>query len=125
MARAKNPPAKVVSNDEKMRKGPPTKTVGKADPPVTKAPLGGSTTGSSGNKAKANSPPQAGQGIQRRRVRPGTVALREVRKYQRSTELLFRKGVFHRMVRDVVQEVNSVGPLSPTLNSQYQRVTSL
>jgi hypothetical protein len=34
-----------------------------------------------------------------RRYRPGTVALREIRKYQRSTELLIRKLPFARLVR--------------------------
>ena len=33
------------------------------------------------------------------RFRPGTVALREIRKYQRSTELLIRKLPFARLVR--------------------------
>jgi len=35
------------------------------------------------------------------RWRPGTVALREIRKYQKSTDLLLRKLPFQRMVRDV------------------------
>lgn len=33
------------------------------------------------------------------RYRPGTIALREIRKYQRSTELLIRKLPFARLVR--------------------------
>ena len=33
------------------------------------------------------------------RYRPGTVALREIKKYQRSTELLIRKLPFARLVR--------------------------
>lgn len=33
------------------------------------------------------------------RYRPGTVALREIRRYQRSTELLIRKLPFARLVR--------------------------
>ena len=37
-----------------------------------------------------------------RRFRPGTVALREMRKYQRSTELLIRKLPFQRLVREIV-----------------------
>jgi len=36
--------------------------------------------------------------------RPGTVALREIRKYQRSTELLIRKRPFQRLVREIAQE---------------------
>lgn len=38
-------------------------------------------------------------GALKRRYRPGTVALREIRKYQRSTELLIRKLPFARLVR--------------------------
>ena len=38
-----------------------------------------------------------------RRYRPGTVALREIRKYQKSTDLLIRKLPFQRLVREVVQ----------------------
>ena len=40
-----------------------------------------------------------------RRFRPGTVALREIRQYQKSTELLIRKLPFQRLVREIVQEM--------------------
>merc|ERR1711959_337061 len=40
-----------------------------------------------------------------KRYRPGTVALREIRKYQKSTELLLRKGPFQRLVREIAQDV--------------------
>jgi len=36
--------------------------------------------------------------------RPGTVALREIRKYQRSTELCIRKLPFQRLVKEVARE---------------------
>jgi histone H3 len=36
--------------------------------------------------------------------RPGTVALREIRKYQKNTELLLRKLPFQRLVREVAQD---------------------
>ncbi|KAI1704843.1 core histone h2A/H2B/H3/H4 domain-containing protein [Ditylenchus destructor] len=39
-----------------------------------------------------------------RRYRPGTVALREIRRYQKSTELLVRKLPFQRLVREIAQE---------------------
>ena len=39
------------------------------------------------------------------RYRPGTVALREIRRYQKSTDLLLRKAPFQRLVRQVHQEV--------------------
>jgi len=37
------------------------------------------------------------------RYRPGTVALREIRKYQKSTDLLFRKMAFRRLVLEIGQ----------------------
>ena len=37
------------------------------------------------------------------RYRPGTVALREIRKYQKSTDLLIRKLPFQRLVREIAQ----------------------
>lgn len=37
------------------------------------------------------------------RYRPGTVALREIRKYQKSTEFLIRKAPFQRLVREITQ----------------------
>ncbi|KAF4356350.1 hypothetical protein G4B88_001225 [Cannabis sativa] len=36
--------------------------------------------------------------------KPGTVALREIRKYQKSTELLIRKLPFQRLVREIAQD---------------------
>jgi Core histone H2A/H2B/H3/H4 len=49
------------------------------------------------------------------RYRPGTVALREIRKYQKSTELLIRKLPFQRLVREIaqvrLQTLPSCGPL--------------
>ena len=38
-----------------------------------------------------------------RRYRPGTVALREIRKYQKNTDLLIRKLPFQRLVRETLQ----------------------
>lgn len=44
-------------------------------------------------------------GVKRaRRFRPGTVALREIRRYQKSTDLLIRKLPFQRLVREISQE---------------------
>jgi len=40
----------------------------------------------------------------RHRYRPGTVALREIRRYQKSTELLIRKLPFQRLVREIAQD---------------------
>lgn len=38
------------------------------------------------------------------RFRPGTQALREIKRYQKSTELLIRKLPFQRLVREVAQD---------------------
>jgi histone H3 len=38
------------------------------------------------------------------RFRPGTVAFREIRRYQQSTELLIRKLPFQRLVREIAQD---------------------
>jgi len=43
-------------------------------------------------------------GVRKQRYRPGTLALREIRKYQRSTDLLIRKLPFQRLVREIGQE---------------------
>ena len=51
-----------------------------------------------------SSPPRMG-GLKRpMRYRPGTVALREIRRYQKSTELLIRKLPFNRLVREIAQD---------------------
>ena len=39
------------------------------------------------------------------RYRPGTVALREIRRFQKSTDLLIRKAPFQRLVREITEEV--------------------
>mmetsp|Transcript_11562 Transcript_11562/g.13135 ORF Transcript_11562/g.13135 Transcript_11562/m.13135 type:complete len:141 (-) Transcript_11562:33-455(-) len=38
------------------------------------------------------------------KFRPGTVALREIRKFQKSTDLLIRKLPFQRLVREIAQD---------------------
>lgn len=55
-------------------------------------------------KAARKSAPSSGGVKAPHRFRPGTVALREIRKYQKSTELLLRKLPFQRLVREVSQE---------------------
>ncbi len=39
------------------------------------------------------------------RYRPGTVALREIRRFQKSTDLLIRKAPFQRLVRKITEEL--------------------
>ena len=59
------------------------------------------------NKAARKTAPSMGGIKKPHRYRPGTVALREIRKYQKSTELLIRKLPFQRLVREVAQEFKS------------------
>ncbi|KAH7415553.1 hypothetical protein KP509_14G051400 [Ceratopteris richardii] len=42
-----------------------------------------------------------------RRYRPGTVALREIRKYQKSTELLIQRLPFQQLVREIAQDLKT------------------
>ena len=44
-----------------------------------------------------------------RRYRPGTVALWDIRRYQRSTELPIRRAPFDRLVKELVQELQCRG----------------
>jgi histone H3 len=55
-------------------------------------------------KAARKSAPATGGVRKPHRYRPGTVALREIRRYQKSTELLIRKLPFQRLVREIAQD---------------------
>merc|ERR1712064_39917 len=54
--------------------------------------------------AARKSAPATGGVKKPHRYRPGTVALREIRRYQKSTELLLRKLPFQRLVREIAQD---------------------
>ena len=71
-----------------------------------------STGGKAPRKALATtaarkSTPATGGVKKPHRYRPGTVALREIRRYQKSTELLLRKLPFQRLVRECMQDFMS------------------
>ncbi|XP_030859357.2 histone H3.X [Gorilla gorilla gorilla] len=54
--------------------------------------------------ARKRAPPTGG--IKKpHRYKPGTLALREIRKYQKSTQLLLRKLPFQRLVREIAQAI--------------------
>ena len=55
-------------------------------------------------KAARKSAPSTGGVKKPYRYRPGTVALREIRRYQKSTDLLIRKLPFQRLVREIAQD---------------------
>merc|ERR1719440_1440598 len=85
------------------------KTEGKAAPRKQLVSYGGKAPPGKGGKGKAApaSPPGGGGKDKMKkkiRFKPGTVALREIRKYQKSTELLIRKLPFQRLVREVASD---------------------
>jgi len=58
-------------------------------------------------KAKAKAARNAkrkAKGQKPHRYRPGTVALREIRQFQKSTDLLIRRRPFERLVREIAQD---------------------
>ncbi|KAF5806821.1 putative transcription factor Hap3/NF-YB family [Helianthus annuus] len=63
-------------------------------------------------KAARKSAPTTGGVKKPHRFRPGTVALREIKKYQKSNELLIRKLPFQRFVREIAQDFKT--DLRPT-----------
>ena len=54
--------------------------------------------------ARRRQAPSTGGVKKPHRYRPGTVALREIRRYQKSTDLLIRKLPFQRFVREIAQD---------------------
>ena len=64
--------------------------------------------GRSGIPARKSTPAVAEGGVKKpHRYRPWTVALHEIRRYQKSTELLIRKLPFQRLVREIVTDYKS------------------
>ncbi len=60
-------------------------------------------------KAARKSAPASGGVRRQHRYHPGTVALREIRRYQKSTDLLLRKAPFNRLVREIAQSFMKPG----------------
>jgi histone H3 len=58
----------------------------------------------SGKKAVKSASGAKSSGVKRQhRFRPGTVALRQIRKFQKGTDLLIRKAPFQRLLRECAQ----------------------
>ncbi|GLE00423.1 hypothetical protein PINS_up009180 [Pythium insidiosum] len=72
---------------------------------ASKKPSAASTAAAASAAAKSVPPPtKSAPSTPKRRFRPGAVALREIRFYQRSTDLLLRKLPFARLVREIQME---------------------
>jgi histone H3/H4 len=59
------------------------------------------------------------------RYRPGTVALREIRKYQKSTELLMRFAPFQRLVRDIIVDAMNMSAAPNGARLQHSAAVAL
>ena len=94
---------KLPGSGKVPRKPPQEKTPSKQMKGVIKAPK---------TKGKRLTVAQQGKRGQQQKkphkYRPGTVALREIWRYQKSTELLIRKLPFQRLVRDLVQDLGKI-----------------
>ena len=56
---------------------------------------------------KAPHKPPSHQLKKKRRFRPGTVALREIHQYQKSTKLLIRRAPFQRVIYEIMQGIRN------------------
>ncbi|XP_043070336.1 uncharacterized protein LOC6571954 [Drosophila grimshawi] len=88
----------AIRNDEEKRKMARTKQTAR------KSTGGKAPRKQLATKAARKSAPATGGVKKPHRYRPGTVALREIRRYQKSTELLIRKLPFQRLVREIAQD---------------------
>ena len=75
-------------------------------------------------KAARRSAPASGGIKKPHRYRPGTVALREIRRYQKGTDLLIRKLPFQRLAREILQDLNNPGSY-PRHTAERFQATSL
>ena len=83
-------------------------------------------------KAAARAAKKSGQkaptgGVKKRyRYRPGTVALKQIRRYQKSTELLIRKLPFQRLVREIACDSDVIrSPLCGKVRFQSAAIMAL
>lgn len=89
------PPSGAINKDIVHRAGRSMKAPRSGiTPPSVAAPPEGSPAGTNGKQRKPH------------RFRPGTVALREIRKYQKTADRLIPRKPFLRLIREVVQDVS-------------------
>ena len=95
---------KEIPKGKQPREQLPTKMLRKKPSPKTVAALRNQVLRTTRSGLKTQPTVSTG-GVKRpMRYKPGTVALREIRRYQKTTELLIRKLPFSRLVREVAQD---------------------
>ena len=60
-----------------------------------------------GKSGRKNAPAKGGVARKKHRWRPGTVTVRMIRRYQKSTKTLMQRAPFQRLVRDLARNHNS------------------
>ena len=82
---------------------PQSTTSSKSTPIASKSPRRVSSRGKTSTPGSSRKSLPSHSSVKRaaRRYRPGTLALREIRRYQNSTHLLVPRAPFHRLVREV------------------------
>ena len=109
---SKPPPLPSNDDDEWFRCHPKIPGSGKAPRklPLVKTPSKQMKGIVKATKTKGKKLPVVQQGQKKKphQYHPGTVALREIRRYQKSTELLIRKLPFQRLVREIAQDLGKI-----------------
>ena len=106
MQYTKNPPPLPDNEDDAWFQSHP-KLPGSGKAPRKQPQPQTKKTKKKGKKAQGGGKtmPASQQGTKKpRRYQPGTVALREIQHYQKSTKLLIRKLPFQRLVREIAQD---------------------
>lgn len=92
----------------------------KIDSKAKKGMKGSKKTGPAKGGVKPTASQKSDNGEKgKRRFRPGTVALREIKRYQKSTNLLLPRASFQRVVRSICMELDN------TLRCQAQALLAL
>ena len=113
---AKHPPPPLPNNDDDAWFWSHPKLPGSGKAPRKQLQLQPKKAKKKGKKVQGGmkTQPASQQGKPKvHRYRPGTVALREIRRYQKSTKLLIRKLPFQRLVREIAQDLGK-------MNMQFQ-----
>ena len=63
--------------------------------------------------------------MNKKRLRPGQKALREIRKYQKGTSLVIRRAPFQRLVREIAKDVMPECQFSPNTLMALQECTEM
>lgn len=103
--------AAAAGGEDDVPTGEENNAGGDDDPPAPKSPSKTKKSSHHAGKTVTNAKGRVRAGLKAQggikkvhRYRPGTVALRDIRKMQKSTELLIRKLPFGRLVREIMQD---------------------